>query len=139
MTALLRARLAVLILLLFGFVSEGAAQQLALSGTIRDNTGVIPGATVVLSSGGGVTATATTESTGNYRFTGLSAGSVELTFSMRGFETVVRNITLGPDTPAVDVVLAVGRVSTTLTVTASGGRATATRLPGSERLMSRPR
>ena len=64
MTALLRARLAVLILLLFGFVSEGAAQQLSLSGTIRDNTGVIPGATVVLSSGGGVTSTATTDSTG---------------------------------------------------------------------------
>ena len=48
---------------------------------------------------------------------------------MRGFETAVRNVTLGPDTPPVDVVLAVGRVSTTLTVTASAGKATATRLP----------
>ena len=48
---------------------------------------------------------------------------------MRGFETAVRNVTLGPDTPPVDVVLSVGRVSTTLTVTASAGRATATRLP----------
>jgi iron complex outermembrane recepter protein len=129
MTALFRARLAVLILLLFGFASEGAAQQLSLSGTIRDNTGVIPGATVVLSSGGGVTSTATTDSTGTYRFTGLSAGTFELTFSMRGFETVVRTVTLGADTPAVDVVMSVGRVSTSLTVTASGGRATATRLP----------
>jgi iron complex outermembrane receptor protein len=129
MTALFRARLAVLILLLFGFASEGAAQQLSLSGTIRDNTGVIPGATVVLSSGGGVTSTATTDSTGTYRFTGLSAGAFELTFSMRGFETVVRTVTLGADTPAVDVVMSVGRVSTSLTVTASGGRATATRLP----------
>jgi iron complex outermembrane recepter protein len=129
MAALLRARLAVLILLLFGFASEGAGQQLSLSGTIRDNTGVIPGATVVLSSGAGVTSTATTDSTGTYRFTGLSAGTFELTFSMRGFETVVRTVTLGPDTPAVDVVMSVGRVSTSLTVTASGGRATATRLP----------
>ena len=48
---------------------------------------------------------------------------------MRGFETAVRNVTLGPNTPPVDVVLSVGRVSTTLTVTASAGKATATRLP----------
>ena len=43
---------------------------------------------------------------------GSAAGSFELTVSMRGFETVVRNVALGPDTPAVDVVLAVGRVTT---------------------------
>jgi iron complex outermembrane receptor protein len=48
---------------------------------------------------------------------------------MRGFETVVRNVALGPDTPPVDVVLAVGRVTTAVTVTAASGKATATRLP----------
>ena len=52
-----------------------------------------------------------------------------MTFEMRGYEPVVRNVTVGPDMPAVDVLLAVGRVSTTLTVTASAGKATATRLP----------
>ena len=129
MTALCRARLAVAMIVLLACASEVAAQQLSLSGTVRDNTGVIPGATVVLSSGGKQISTVTTDESGTYRFTGLTAGSVELTFSMRGFETLVRNITLTSDTPAVDVVLAVGRVSTTLTVTASGGRATATRLP----------
>ena len=42
---------------------------------------------------------------------------------------MVRNVALGPDTPPVDVVLAVGRVTTAVTVTATAGKATATRLP----------
>jgi hypothetical protein len=35
---------------------------------------------------------------------------------------------IGPDTPAFDVTLAVGRVTTAVTVTATAGKATATRL-----------
>ena len=122
-------RAALLIAASFAVPVESAAQPLSLSGTVRDSTGVISGATVVLSAGGSQIATTTTDSAGTYRFDGLGQGGVELAFSMRGFETAVRNVTVGPDTPAVDVVLAVGRVSTTVTVTASGGRATATRLP----------
>ena len=129
MKAPLRARLFWLITILFAFASQGAAQQLSLSGTVRDTTGVIPGATVTLSSGGNRLATTTTDESGGYRFTGLAAGSFELTFAMRGFETAVRSVALGPDTPPVDVVLGVGRVATTLTVTASAGKATASRLP----------
>ena len=112
-----------------GLASTSAAQQLTLNGTVRDTTGVVPGALVTLASGGTEIATATTDQAGAYRFTGLSAGSVELTIAMRGFETVVRNVALGPDTPPVDVVLAVGRVTTAVTVTAASGKATATRLP----------
>ena len=117
------------VIILCAFVTESAAQQLSLSGTVRDNAGVIPGATVVLSSGGSQVSTVTTDEGGSYRFPGLMAGSFELTFSMRGFETISRTVTLTTDTPAIDVVMSVGRVSTTLTVTASGGKATATRLP----------
>jgi TonB-dependent siderophore receptor len=129
MRALLRARFVLPVIILCAFVTESAAQQLSLSGTVRDNAGVIPGATVVLSSGGAQVGTATTDEGGGYRFPGLMAGSFELTFSMRGFETVSRTVTLTGETPAIDVVMSVGRVSTTLTVTASGGKATATRLP----------
>jgi TonB-dependent siderophore receptor len=125
----LRARFLLPVIILCAFVTESAAQQLSVSGTVRDNAGVIPGATVVLSTGGNQVAMATTDESGTYRFPGLMAGTFELTFSMRGFETLVRTVTLTSDTPAVDVVLSVGRVSTTLTVTASGGKATATRLP----------
>lgn len=125
----IRERLFVAIVALFVFTVDTAAQQLSLSGTVRDIAGVIPEATVTLGSAGQQIATTTTDRSGNYRFDRLSAGGYELTFSMRGFETAVRNITLGPETRAVDVVLAVGRVSTTMTVTAAAGRATATRLP----------
>ena len=129
MRALLRARCVLPVIILCAFASESVAQQLSLSGTVRDNAGVIPGATIVLSAGGNQVGMATTDETGSYRFPGLMAGTFELTFSMRGFETLVRTVTLTNDTPAVDVVMSVGRVSTTLTVTASGGKATATRLP----------
>ena len=116
-------------LILSTSMTEIAAQQLSLSGTVRDATGVVPGTTVILSSGGNELSTVTSDAVGVYRFEGLAASSYELSFSRLGFETVVRNVTLGADTGPVDVVLAVGLVSTTLTVTALGGRATATRLP----------
>ncbi len=121
-------RLAVLFAALCVCAAPGAAQPLSVSGTVRDTTGVVPGATVTLAAGG-TERTATTDQAGAYSFTGLAAGSVELTFSMRGFETVVRNVSLGPNTPPVDVVLAVGRVTTAITVAATAGKATATRLP----------
>ncbi len=61
MRALIRARFVLPVIILCAFVTESAAQQLSLSGTVRDNAGVIPGATVVLSSGGGQVSTATTD------------------------------------------------------------------------------
>ena len=130
MKALFCARVILLCLALCAVAVESAAQQLSLSGTVRDSTGVVPGATVVLS-----LRTATRHrrppptTSGAYRFDGLSAGSYELSFMHAGIRDGVRNVTLGPDTPPVDVVLSVGRVSTTLTVTAAAGKATATRLP----------
>jgi iron complex outermembrane receptor protein len=129
MMALFRARVLLLIGALVSCPTESLAQQLSLSGTVRDSSGVVPGATVVLSSGGNQRSTVATDAVGVYRFTGLTPGNYELSFVMRGFETAVRNVTLGPATPPVDVLLSVGRVSTTLTVTASAGKATATRLP----------
>ena len=72
------ARAALLISALFLFPAESPAQQLSLSGTVRDTSGVVPGATVVLSSGGNQVSTATTDEMGVYRFNGLTAGSYEL-------------------------------------------------------------
>jgi len=129
MKAIIGARSALMLAILLVCASEGATQQLSLSGTVRDTTGVVPGVTVTLTRSGAPEQTMMTDQSGTYSFSGLPAGSVEVTFSMRGFETVVRNISLGPDTPAVDVVLAVGRVTTAVTVEATAGKATATRLP----------
>jgi iron complex outermembrane recepter protein len=119
----------ILVLCIVFFVPAESAAQHSLTGTVRDATGVLTGATVVLSSGNSTLATVKTDGTGVYRFDDVPAGSHELSFVMRGFETAVRNVTVGPNTPPVDVVLSVGRVSTTLTVTALAGKATATRLP----------
>src|SRR5690349_191146 len=129
MKALVRARSVLILAILLIWASDGAAQQLSLSGTVRDTTGPVPGATVTLARSGAADQTMTTDQSGHYQFTGLAAGSVELTVAMRGFETVVRNISLGPNTPPVDVELAVGRVTTAVTVEATAGKATATRLP----------
>jgi iron complex outermembrane receptor protein len=118
-----------LLVLVLLFASEGAAQQLSLSGTVRDTTGVVPDATVTLSSGGTEIGSTRTDQSGAYRFTGLSAGSYEVAAAMAGFETAVRTVALRADMPAVDFSLAVGRVSSSVTVTAAVGRATATRLP----------
>src|SRR5688572_30801496 len=122
-------RFAWTLVLTFVMASAAFAQQLSLSGTVRDTTGAVPGATVTLASAGAQIGTTTTDKSGNYRFTGLAAGSYELTVTMRGFEPATRNVALGPDTSAVDVVLAVGRVNTSVSVTATAGKATATRLP----------
>ena len=129
MLSRLSVRVLLLVVAALCVPAESPAQQVSLSGTVSDTSGVVPGATVALSSGGNQIATATTDQAGVFRFTGLTAGSYELSVMMRDFETAVRNITVGPNTSPVDVVLSVGRVSTTLTVTASAGRATATRLP----------
>jgi len=127
--ALFRHGVVSLVLMLLLFATPSAAQQLSLSGTVRDASGLLSGAMVTLSSNGARIATATTDSVGAYRFGELAAGTYELSFEMRGFETAVRRVTLGPDTPPMDVVLAVGRVTTTLTVTATAGKAAASRLP----------
>jgi iron complex outermembrane receptor protein len=124
--------LALALAVLCTFPSASAAQQLSLSGTVRDAAGVVPGAMVTLTAGGSAVSTTTTGGDGAYRFDGLVPGSYELAFALRGYETAVRNVSLRQDTPAVDVVLAVGRVTTAVTVTATAGKATATRLPVSD-------
>jgi iron complex outermembrane recepter protein len=103
-------------------------QQLSISGTVRDSTGVVPDATVTLRAGRTTPRTATTDAIGHYAFDGLPAGYYELSFGKTGFDTVTRNLALGPDTEAVDVILTVGAVSTSLTVTDVAGKGTASRL-----------
>ena len=89
--------------------ATAGAQSLAVSGTVRDTTGVIPGATVVLVSPSG-DRTVQTDGTGQYRFEGLAPGTFQVSVSMRGFQTAVRNVTVGSESAALDVVLEIGNV-----------------------------
>src|SRR5215831_5260409 len=97
--------------------ADSAAQQLTLSGTVRDVDGVVPEAAVTLIGGGAPPRTATTDNMGNYSFSGLAAGYYELSFAKSGYDVMTRTLTLGPNTGPVDVVFAVGAVSTSVTVT----------------------
>jgi len=106
----------------------GLAQQLSISGTVRDAGGVVPDASVTLRAGGNALRTTTTDAMGHYSFDGLRASYYELSFVKAGFDPVTRNLALGPDPGTVDVMLAVGSVLTSVTVTDSGGKATASRL-----------
>ena len=105
-------------------------QQLSISGTVRDSSGVVPDATVTLRAGRNAARTANTDSAGHYVFDGLSAGYYELSFAKGGFDTITRNLALQPNTGTVDVILTVGAVSTSLTVTDVAGKGTASRLVG---------
>ena len=108
--------------------ADSAAQQLTLSGTVRDVDGAVPEAAVTLIGGGAPPRTATTDNIGNYRFSGLAAGYYELSFVKAGYDVMTRTLTLGPNVGPVDVVFAVGAVSTSVTVTDVAGKATASRL-----------
>jgi hypothetical protein len=63
----------------------------ALSGTVRDDEGrPVPGVTVDLRLGPGVSFTTFTNATGAYSFANAPAGVVELAFRLPGFATLVR-------------------------------------------------
>jgi iron complex outermembrane receptor protein len=115
------------ILILF-CAGEGAAQELSLSGTVRDVDGVVPDATVTLLGGGAAPRVSTTDNMGRYSFDRLAAGYYELSFAREGYDTITRTLTVGEDTGPVDVVFAVGGISTSITVIDVAGKATASRL-----------
>jgi len=108
-------------------VVQGFAQQVAISGTVRDSDGAVAGATVTLR-GRAEPRTATTDEMGKYTFSGVAPGYYELSFAKAGFDTTTRNLTVGPDTGPLDVTLSVGGVSTSVTVTDAAGKATGSRL-----------
>jgi Carboxypeptidase regulatory-like domain/TonB dependent receptor-like, beta-barrel len=96
-----------------------------LTGTITsEDRAVMPGATVEISSPSqmGGTRTAITSANGTYLFLNVTPGRYTVTASMAGFKTSVReNIDIGADTTVtLDVVLPVGAVSETVTVSAEG-------------------
>src|SRR5262245_11794292 len=97
------------------FPTEGAAQQLSVSGTVRDPAGVAPEAEVTLRPAGGTaTRNAKTDGQGRFSFTGLTAGYYEISFAKAGFDALTRQFTLGPDTGPIDVTFALGAVTTSI-------------------------
>ena len=102
--------------------SLASAQGGAVGGTVTDTTGgILPGVTVEARSPALIEGvrTAVSDGSGQYRIIALEPGPYEVTFTLPGFSTLVRDgieITTG-FTANIDVELAVGSLEETITVT----------------------
>lgn len=115
--------IAIALTVAFGLAANVDAQGLqtsTLTGTANASDGAaLPGATVTLSSPSlqGERST-TTDANGNYIFRGLAGGDYKLTFTLSGFSTVERSVTIAlGTTPSVDATLSVASVTENITVT----------------------
>ena len=103
----------------------GANAQLAgkgaITGTVTDSTGaVIPGAQVAAANtANGITATTTTNATGNYNFSDLDPGIYTVTTNAKGFEKLVQqNIHVNAlESQTYNPTLSVGSTDVQITVT----------------------
>ena len=97
----------------------------AIVGTVSDTSGAnVSSSTVQLrNEGTGARQSTTTGSGGTYSFNSLTPGSYSLTFSQAGFQSVRRSqvdVQIGGFT-RVDVILSVGSITETMTVSAAEG------------------
>src|SRR5215208_3047730 len=117
-----RASIPVLILVAVTLFPSLVFAQGTLTGTVRDQSGgVLPGVTVEASSPALIekVRAAVTDDAGQYRITGLNAGTYSLTFRLTGFNIVRREgIELsGTAALTIPVEMRVGAVAETVTVT----------------------
>jgi outer membrane receptor protein involved in Fe transport len=114
-------------LLALVFTIPATAQSLVsgdVTGIISDPSGaVVPNATVTLkNTGTGQTQTATTNSSGVYRFSLLPPGQYTVTANAAGFQNAERAVTVNVgQASTLNLQLPVGTSSTTVEVTAEGG------------------
>jgi Carboxypeptidase regulatory-like domain len=108
------------------FVAQVAiyAQTGSIAGTVVDNNGaVIPNASVELKGESGQNFTVVTNDSGNYRFSGVAAGTYTVTVTLQGFKkSVVSNIKVDIGTPTTaNVVLSAGEISEIVQVSSGRG------------------
>src|ERR1043165_5673435 len=109
---------------LFIFLAMITAQaqfRASIQGTISDSSGaLVPGATATLKSlDTGKTQQVTSNDEGFYRIVGLAPGKYELTVEKQGYKTsLAQNVDVSAETvQGVDVILEIGEVTATVTVT----------------------
>jgi TonB family protein len=112
----------------FGMVALAAVlgpalQAASVNGRVYDPSGAVtPAARIVLvNSAAGLNQTAETGDTGEFSFTGLSAGNYRLEVAKPGFVLFARNVRLAENAEErVPVLLKIGQLNETLRVTAQG-------------------
>src|SRR5439155_19289249 len=124
--AILRALTAVTIVLAFGLAPAAAQTGQVfgeLVGKVTDaQGGVLPGVTVTLSGPAVMgTPTATTSTTGTYRFPAVNSGTYTLKFELSGFAPLVRQGIVVPvrQTITVDAQMKLAALQETVTVTSA--------------------
>ena len=87
-----------------------AQDGVSITGTVTDATGLIlPGVTVEARDEAGTTQVAFTDGTGQFSFSGLAAGTYEVTFVLPGFNAPVQTVQVSDGaTATVDVEMEVG-------------------------------
>jgi hypothetical protein len=116
----MRTMLVVGFLLLAGVSAVAQETRSTISGTVRDEQGVIPGASVrVVNTGTGVTQQLNTNSSGYFEAPLLIAGTYEVVVEMTGFKTLRRTgVTLSSGQQlALPLTLEIGTIAEEITVT----------------------
>ena len=106
--------------LLFAIPAVAQETRSTISGTVRDDQGVIPGASVkVINVGTGVTQQLTTNSSGYFEAPLLIAGTYDVVVEMTGFKTLRRTgVTLSSGQQlALPLALEIGTIAEEITVT----------------------
>ena len=112
---------ALAVLTIVGLLPTATSAQSTLTGAVSDNTGgVMPGVTVEVSSPVLIEGSriAVTDGTGRYTIIDLRPGTYDVTFSLPGFSTVLRQAVEIPAnfTQTINTVLVVGGIAETVTV-----------------------
>jgi hypothetical protein len=116
----MRTMLVLGVLLLVGTPAFAQETRSTISGTIRDEQGIIPGASVkVTNVGTGVTQQLTTNSSGYFEARLLNAGTYDVVVEMAGFKTLRRaGVTLSSGQQlALPLTLEIGAIAEEITVT----------------------
>ncbi|MBM3770905.1 MAG: TonB-dependent receptor [Acidimicrobiia bacterium] len=117
-------RVVALLVLLVGIASTPALAQSSIAGQVTDNTGaVLPGVTVEVGGPSLIEGSrvVTTDGEGRYTVVDLRPGAYRVTFSLEGFNRVIREGIQLPSnfTATVDTSMSVGALSESITVSGS--------------------
>jgi len=92
-------------------------------GTVKDQTGaVIPGATIEVTSANGSSLVATSVADGTFQIAGLRRGVATVKATLPGFRLSTARFIVGDSGEKVDIVMELGSVAETVTVTAASPR-----------------
>jgi len=106
-----------------------SAQQLTISGTVKDTGGVIPNVAIQMTSPTGSMKNTTTDPSGQYKFEGLASGPYELALTKEGYQKTVDSVVLAGDSTNVDVIMGPSGITTSIFVTGTPDSGTASLMP----------